>query len=229
MCSTPARLRGLLEDSRRIRIVSLGFEHRWILCEQRSCQGIKSLSECKVKHTYTSKLGRQLLRRSDIYLDIYLYISRSQACFLCYKARADQSKENPQQIEAVGKKVHLLVNVAQSQMSMVQRKVFEQLKGFMVRITFNKKYIFAGLTKEPQAGRNSGKAPIPLGRASGEQGERSLCFPGSPETQGRNAWDFYLWKTLWSGSWAQSQRCTFLLAKSPIYMLGAMFAISQKI
>lgn len=66
-------------------------------------------------------------------------------------------------------------------MSTVQRKVFEQLKSFMVRITFNKKYIFAELAKEPQAGRNSGKAPIPLGGASGEQGEGSLHCPGSPE------------------------------------------------
>lgn len=81
-------------------------------------------------------------------------------------------------------------------MSMIQRKVFEQLKSFMVRITFNKKYIFAGLAKEPQAGRNSGKAPVPLGGASGEQGEGSLCCPGSPERQGRDVWDFYLWKSL---------------------------------
>jgi len=43
-------------------------------------------------------------------------------------------------------------------MSTVQRKVFEQLKSFMVRITFNKKYIFAGPVKKPQAGGNSGKA-----------------------------------------------------------------------
>lgn len=61
-------------------------------------------------------------------------------------------------------------------MSTVQRKVFEQLKSFMVRITFNKKYIFAGLVKKPQAGGNSGKAQGQP-RSSGEEavgsGERS--------------------------------------------------------
>lgn len=50
-------------------------------------------------------------------------------------------------------------------MSTVQRKVFDQFQSFMVRITFNKKYIFAGLVKKPQAGRNSGKAPVPPGRS----------------------------------------------------------------
>lgn len=85
MCSAPARLLGLIEDSKRTRMVSLGFKHLWVLSEQMSCQGIKSHFKFKVKHTYISSLGRQLPRRSNI---------RPQSCFLCYKAGADQSKEN---------------------------------------------------------------------------------------------------------------------------------------
>lgn len=60
-------------------------------------------------------------------------------------------------------------------MSTVQRKVFEQLKSFTVRITFNKKYIFAGLVKKPQAGGNSGKAqghPRSSGEEAAGSGER---------------------------------------------------------
>lgn len=108
---------------------------------------------------------------------------------------------------------------------MVQRKVFEQLKGFMVRITFNKKYIFAGLTKEPQAGRNSGKAPIPLGGARGEQGEGSLCSL-APQRHREG-----MLGILASGKrFGQAAGLSLRDAgKCPIQTLGAMFAISQKI
>lgn len=107
-------------------------------------------------------------------------------------------------------------------MSTVQRKVFEQLKSFMVRITFNKKYIFAGLVKKPQAGRNSGKAqgqPCSSGEEPAGSGERP---PHAALVHQRNRegmlGGFFsplkLCVCLQSGRWARSQRCSFMLGKS---------------
>lgn len=77
-------------------------------------------------------------------------------------------------------------------MSTVQRKVFEQLKSFMVRITFNKKYIFAGLVKKPHAGGNSRK-PQGQARSSGEEqgGEKGEALPGWPPMLGKKGKDFF--------------------------------------
>lgn len=64
-------------------------------------------------------------------------------------------------------------------MSTVQRKVFEQLKSFMGRITFNKKkstFLQDQLGNHRQAGI-PGKPPLLLGGAGGDQGEGSLCCP----------------------------------------------------
>lgn len=73
-------------------------------------------------------------------------------------------------------------------MSTVQRKVFEQLKSFMARITFNKKYIFAGLVKKPHTGGNSrkpqgqlcstgpGPAPLPPTRRRGRGFSPGIVF-----------------------------------------------------
>lgn len=77
-------------------------------------------------------------------------------------------------------------------MSTVQRKVFEQLKSFMVRITFNKKYIFAGLVKKPHAGGNSRK-PQGQARSSGEEqgGEKGEALPGCLPMPGMKGRDFF--------------------------------------
>lgn len=55
----------------------------------------------------------------------------------------------------------------------------------MVRITFNKKYIFAGLLQKPQAGGDSGKArgqPVP-----GERGPH----PALGHQRDRGAWGVF--------------------------------------
>lgn len=77
-------------------------------------------------------------------------------------------------------------------MSTVQRKVFEQLKSFMVRITFNKKYIFAGLVKKPHAGGNSRK-PQGQARSSGEEqgGEKGEALLGCPPMPGKKGRDLF--------------------------------------
>lgn len=76
-------------------------------------------------------------------------------------------------------------------MSMVQRKVFEQLKSFMVRITFNKKYVFAGLVKKPQAGGNSGKAPVPPGRSQWGAGRGLPVLPWYTREIGKGCLGFF--------------------------------------
>lgn len=69
-------------------------------------------------------------------------------------------------------------------MSTAQRKVFEQLKSFMARITFNKKYIFAGLVKKPHTGGDSRK---PQGQlcSGGQGGQQGQAQPHCPPAGGR--------------------------------------------
>lgn len=93
-------------------------------------------------------------------------------------------------------------------MSTVQRKVFEQLKGFMVRITFNKDAFLQGWLRSQ--GRNSGKAPVPLG----ELGQRGVPREG--------LLGFCPWKSL--EQLPETQLCA---SKPPTQALGAVCAIPQ--